>query len=103
MDHGRAFVLLCGDNDMTVSWVEYPWKCFFRVRSCPVCVSGGCGHGIKFRLMSEPEQSTDIQSDNESGARQPGQTPAIFGSRPPERASYPVFAWAVAALVVLVF
>jgi hypothetical protein len=56
--------------------------------------------GIKFRLMSEPGQPSSNQSDSTAQATQSSQGPAIFGSQPEERSSYPIVAWGVAALIV---
>jgi hypothetical protein len=53
-------------------------------------------HGIKFRLMSE------LQRPPIDTPGQPSTDAAIFGSKPEERAGFPVVAWGVAALIVLV-
>jgi hypothetical protein len=52
--------------------------------------------------MSEPGQPTTNHSDSTAQATKATQAPAIFGSQPEERASYPILAWGVAALIVLV-
>jgi Protein of unknown function (DUF2393) len=52
--------------------------------------------------MSDPGQPSPNQSDSTTRAAQPSQAPVIFGSQPEERASYPIAAWGVAALIVIV-
>jgi Protein of unknown function (DUF2393) len=52
--------------------------------------------------MSEPGQPSTNQSDSTAGSTQSSHAPAIFGSQPEERASYPIAAWGVAALIVIV-
>jgi Protein of unknown function (DUF2393) len=52
--------------------------------------------------MSDAGQTSPNQSDSAPQAAQSSQAPAIFGSQPEEPASYPIAAWGVAALIVIV-
>jgi hypothetical protein len=52
--------------------------------------------------MSEPGQPSPNQSDSTAQVAQSSQAPAIFGSQPEEPPSYPIVAWGVAALIVIV-
>lgn len=58
--------------------------------------------GIKSRLMSELEQQRTLEApDPTKPARTVGE-PAIFGSKPEPTGGFPLAAWGVAALIVLI-